>query len=51
MYLCFSSSSSDLPLTLINLLQAEEFSSRIQKLSNQGSASDRQLMGPGSWMS
>lgn len=30
--------------------KAEEFSSRIQKLSNQGSASDRQLMGPGSWM-
>lgn len=31
--------------------KAEEFSSRIQKLSNQGSASDCQLMGPGSWMS
>ncbi|PNY10225.1 nuclear pore glycoprotein [Trifolium pratense] len=31
--------------------KAEEFSSRIQKLANQGSASDRELTGPGLWMS
>ena len=31
--------------------KAEEFSSRIQKLANQGSASDRELMGPRMWMS
>lgn len=43
--------SSTSALTLINRLQAEEFSSRIQKLSNQGSASDRELTGPGMWMS
>ncbi|XP_061371296.1 nuclear pore complex protein NUP62-like [Gastrolobium bilobum] len=30
--------------------KAEEFSSRIQKLANQGS-SDRELTGPGIWMS
>ncbi|CAJ1780329.1 unnamed protein product [Sphenostylis stenocarpa] len=29
---------------------AEEFSSRIQKLANQGSASDRELTGPGIWI-
>ncbi|KAK2413873.1 nuclear pore complex protein NUP62 [Trifolium repens] len=31
--------------------KAEEFSSRIQKLANQGSGSDRELTGPGLWMS
>jgi hypothetical protein len=31
--------------------QAEEFSSRIQKLANQGPAADRELMGPRYWMS
>ncbi|KAK7313879.1 hypothetical protein VNO77_39082 [Canavalia gladiata] len=30
---------------------AEEFSLRIQKLANQGSALDRELTGPGIWMS
>lgn len=38
-------------LTLINPLQAEEFSSRIQKLANPGSATDRELTGLGIWMS
>lgn len=37
--------------TLINILQAEEFSSRIQKLTNQGSTSDREATGSGIWMS
>ncbi|KAL4392923.1 hypothetical protein HN51_046045 [Arachis hypogaea] len=36
---------------LINPSRAEEFSSRIQKLANQGSASDRELTGPRIWMS
>lgn len=31
--------------------KAEEFSSRIQKLANQGPAADRELMGPRYWMS
>lgn len=31
--------------------QAEEFSTRIQKLASQGSAADRQLVGPKFWMS
>uniref|UniRef100_A0A2P2JD44 Structural constituent of nuclear pore n=2 Tax=Rhizophora mucronata TaxID=61149 RepID=A0A2P2JD44_RHIMU len=31
--------------------KAEEFSSRIQKLATQGSAVDRELMGPKFWMS
>ncbi|KAK7349993.1 hypothetical protein VNO77_07990 [Canavalia gladiata] len=31
--------------------KAEEFSFHIQKLANQGSASDRELTGPGIWMS
>lgn len=31
--------------------KAEEFSSRIQKLATQGSAADRELMGPKYWMS
>ncbi|THF95866.1 hypothetical protein TEA_024517 [Camellia sinensis var. sinensis] len=30
--------------------KAEEFSSRIQKLASQGSAADRELMGPKLWM-
>lgn len=31
--------------------KAEEFSSRIQKLARQGSAAERELMGPKLWMS
>lgn len=35
----------------IQCLQAEEFSSRIQKIASQGSAADRELMGPKFWKS
>lgn len=31
--------------------KAEEFSSRIQKLANEGPAADRELMAPKYWMS
>uniref|UniRef100_A0A7N2LE65 Uncharacterized protein n=1 Tax=Quercus lobata TaxID=97700 RepID=A0A7N2LE65_QUELO len=35
----------------LQCLQAEEFSSRIQKIASQGSAADRELMGPKFWKS
>lgn len=44
---CHSNCNTNLP----RCFQAEEFSSRIQKLANQGPAADRELMGPRYWMS
>lgn len=36
-----------IPFTFV---QAEEFSSRIQKLANEGSAANRELTGPKLWL-
>lgn len=44
-------SHSNCNTNLPRCFQAEEFSSRIQKLANQGPAADRELMGPRYWMS